>query len=44
MNIGSYPNRKKDKGIYYYDYGRGPGKRTAIGICSPMGTWLRINL
>lgn len=26
------PNRKKDKRIYYYDYGRGPGKRPAVGV------------
>ncbi|TWV98000.1 site-specific integrase [Chitinophaga pinensis] len=32
MNIGSYLNRKKDKRIYYYDYGRGPGKRPAVGV------------
>lgn len=32
MNIGSYLNRKKDKRIYYYNYGRGPGKRPAVGV------------
>lgn len=32
MKIGSYLNRTKDKRIYYYDYGRLPGQRPAIGV------------
>lgn len=32
MKTGSYLNRKGDKRIYYYDYGRGPGKRPAVGL------------